>query len=178
MSMNVAPPQGLPGGWVTAVTARAESIETAGGIVLRYGLVAILLFFGTFKFTETEAKAIEPLVANSPFFSWLHALAGTRGTSNVVGVTELAIAAMIATRRWLPLVSAAGSLLAVGMFAVTLSFLVTTPGMWKSPPDFPVPVPTDIGGFVAKDLFLLGASLWSAGEALRATRARSHYRIA
>ena len=170
MDTSTTPTGDKPNGLPASVLARAEQIETAGGAVLRYGLVAILLFFGTFKFTETEAKAIEPLVANSPFFSWLYALLGARGTSNVVGVTELVIAGLIAARRWLPGVSAVGSLLAAGMFLVTLSFLFTTPGAWKQPPDFPLPVPSDIGGFLAKDLFLLGAALWSAGEALRAAR--------
>jgi uncharacterized membrane protein YkgB len=82
----------------------------------------------------------------------------------------LVIAGLIATRRWFPGASAVGSLWAVGMFLVTLSFLFTTPGMWKSPPDFPLPVPSETDGFLAKDLFLLGAALWSAGEALRAAR--------
>lgn len=157
-------------GWATPVLARAEQIEACGGAVLRYGLVAILVFYGAFKFTATEAKAIEPLVTHSPFFSWMHDLLGTRGTSNVVGATELVVAGLIAARRWLPGVSAAGSLLAVGMFLVTLSFLFTTPGAWDSPPDFPVPVPGATGGFLVKDVFLLGAALWSAGEALRAAR--------
>jgi uncharacterized membrane protein YkgB len=35
-------------------------LETIGGVILRYGLVAILLYLGTFKFTVEEAKAIEP----------------------------------------------------------------------------------------------------------------------
>lgn len=170
MSMTADPPTRDEPGRAAPALARAEQIETAGGAVLRYGLVAILVFFGTFKFTETEAKAIEPLVANSPFFSWMHALLGARGTSNVVGVTELVIAGLIAVRRWFPGASAVGSLWAVGMFLTTLSFLFTTPGAWKSPPDFPLPVPSDIGGFLVKDLFLLGAALWSAGEALRAAR--------
>ncbi len=89
----------------------------------------------------------------------------------MVGATELAVAALIAARRWLPGASAVGSLLAVGMFAVTLSFLFSTPGAWESPPDFPVPVPSASGGFLIKDIFLLGAALWTAGEALRARRA-------
>ncbi len=171
MSMTASPPtQDEPGGWATPVLSRAERIKTTGGGVLRYGLVAILVFFGVFKFTETEATAIEPLVANSPFFRWMYDLLGLRGTSNVVGVTELVIAGLIAARRWSPGACAVGSLLAVGMFLVTLSFLFTTPGAWKSPPDFPLPVPSDIGGFLLKDLFLLGAAMWSAGEALRAAR--------
>jgi uncharacterized membrane protein YkgB len=41
-------------------------LEAIGGAFLRYGLVAILLYYGTVKFTVEEAKAIEPLVVNSP----------------------------------------------------------------------------------------------------------------
>ena len=58
------------------------------------------------------------------------------------------------------------------MFATTLSFLVTTPGVWVSVPGFPLPVPNEIGAFLLKDLFLPGAALWSAAEALRAVRSR------
>ena len=76
-------------GWAAPVLGRAEQIEGCGGAVLRYGLVAILLAYGAFKFTETEAKGIEPLVANSPFFGWMHALLGYRGVSSFVGATEL-----------------------------------------------------------------------------------------
>jgi uncharacterized membrane protein YkgB len=89
----------------TNLSTWAARLEIMGGAVLRYGLVAILLYLGTFKFTVEEAKAIEPLVANSPLFSWLHALLGTQGISNVIGVAEIVIAALIARfrlqpRRW------------------------------------------------------------------------------
>ncbi len=42
-------------------------LEKVGMVVLRYGLAVILLWVGGLKFTEYEAKGIEPLVANSPF---------------------------------------------------------------------------------------------------------------
>ncbi|MEJ7733156.1 MAG: DUF417 family protein [Polyangiaceae bacterium] len=56
-----------------------------------------------------------------------------------------------------------GSLLAAGTFLVTLSFLVTTPGAFS--PENPM------GGFLMKDLILLGAALFTAGEALAAAPA-------
>jgi reactive chlorine resistance protein C len=64
----------------------AARLEAVGSAVLRYGLVAILLYLGTFKFTLEKAKAIEPLVANSPLFSWLYVALGTQGISNLIGV--------------------------------------------------------------------------------------------
>lgn len=38
---------------------------------------------------------------------------------------------LMSLRRWQPLWSAIGSLIAVGTFLVTLSFLFTTPGVWE-----------------------------------------------
>jgi uncharacterized membrane protein YkgB len=90
----------------THLSTWAVRLEALGGAVLRYGLVAMLLYYGTFKFTMEEAKAIEPLVANSPLFSWLHAALGTQGMSNVIGVAELVLAVLIAARPLLHEVSA------------------------------------------------------------------------
>ncbi|WP_394836581.1 DUF417 family protein [Pendulispora rubella] len=142
-------------------------VERVGGYVLRYGLVAILLFFGAFKFTAVEAQGIEPLVRNSPFMSWMYALTSVRGVSNVIGILEIVVAGALLARPWSAKVAAVGSFGGVLIFLTTLSFLVTTPGIWVSVPGFPLPVPNEMGCFIAKDVFLLGASLWSAAEALR-----------
>ena len=142
--------------------------ERAATFILRYGLVAILVFFGAFKFTAVEAEAIQPLLANSPFLSWLYRVFSLQGASMVIGVTELVTAALIAARPWSARASFVGSVLAIGTFATTLSFLVTTPGVWVSVPGFPLPVPNAMGAFLLKDVFLLGAAVWSAAEARRA----------
>ena len=139
--------------------AWAERLERTGNHVLRYGLVALLLMWGAFKFTDFEAEAIRPLIENSPLLSWLYPLLGVRGTSALIGVIELVSAALISLRRWKPLWSAIGSLIAVATFLVTLSFLITTPGVWEPTNPF--------GGFLMKDLLLLGAALSSAAEALK-----------
>ena len=52
-------------------------------------------------------------------------------------------------------------MIAAGTFLVTLSFLVTTPGALSPTSPF--------GGFLMKDIMLLGAALFTAGEAWRAT---------
>ncbi len=87
----------------------------------------------------------------------------------MLGVVEVAVALLIAARPFSPRVSALGSALAVGMFLTTLSFLVTTPGVWEpSLGGFPAlsAVP---GQFLIKDLTLLGISLWTLGEAWQAS---------
>jgi reactive chlorine resistance protein C len=90
--------------------------------------------------------------------SWIHDLFGTRGSSEFIGVIELAIGGLIGSRHWSPRLSAWGSIGATGMFVVTLSFLFTTPNAGQYAP------------FLLKDLSLLGAALWTAGEAID-----SHY---
>lgn len=138
-----------------------KRLVQAGSAVARYGLVFIFVAFGLFKFTPQEAAAIEPLGANSPLFFWLYSWASPQTASNVIGVIELTFAVLMAARRFLPLVSALGSLGMAFALVTTLSFLVTTP---KLDPDFQ--------GFILKDLVLLGAALWCAGEALTAARQR------
>lgn len=144
-----------------------ERLEPAGGAILRYGLVAILLYFGTFKFTAVEAAAIRPLVENSPLLAWMYALLSEQAVSNLIGTAEIATAALIAARPWSPRLAVVGGLLAAATFALTVSFLFTTPGSWARVPGFPLPLPSGGGGFLLKDVFLLGAALWTAGEASR-----------
>ncbi|MFN8061634.1 MAG: DUF417 family protein [Vicinamibacterales bacterium] len=148
------------------LTRLSRSFVTAGGLVLRYGLVAIIAYFGAFKFTPTEAAAVEPLLANSPVFAWMYQVWDVGGASRAIGSAELVIAALIAARAFSPTASAVGSIAAIGMFASTLSFLVTTPGMWAWVDGFFVPAGG--AGFILKDVFLLGAALWTAGDALAA----------
>ena len=139
----------------------------AGRGVLRYGLVALLLLWGGSKFFGFEAEGIRPLVEPSPLLGWLYPLLGVRGTSGLIGVVEVSAAILIGLRRWRPDLSAVGSLLAAGTFVVTLSFLVSTPG---------VLAPTNpFGGFLMKDVMFLGAALYTAAEALEAAKVRKRW---
>jgi reactive chlorine resistance protein C len=146
--------------------ARAEAL---GGHALRYGLVLILLWIGGMKFTAYEAEGIRPFVENSPLFAWTYPVFGVQGLSNILGATEILVGLLIAARPWLPRVSAVGSLLAVGMFLSTLSFLVTTPGTWAAEVGG-FPAISVLGQFLIKDVALLATAVWSFGEAVRATR--------
>ena len=141
---------------------RTRRLAGASRAVLRYGLAGLLLLWGSFKFTAFEAEGIRPLVEHSPFLSWLYPLLGVRGTSSVIGVVELVAALLICSRRWSPRLSALGSLLASGTFLMTLSFLITTPGVFSPTNPF--------GGFILKDVMLLGAALYTASEALEAAQ--------
>ena len=138
---------------------RYERLATSLGIsITRYGIVLLLLLFGAMKWTAAEAQGIQPLISHSPFFGWLYGPLGVQGTSVFFGVFEIAAAIAIALRYFLPLVSAVGSGFCVIMFLTTLSFLFTTPGILTSA----------MGGFIMKDIVLLGGALWTTGEALSA----------
>ncbi len=143
---------------------RIERLGALGRGILRYGLAALLLFWGGFTFFAFEAEAIQPLVAESPLLAWLYPLLGVRGAAALIGVVEITAALLICTRAWHPGLSAAGSLVAAGAFVVTLSFLVTTPGALSPTSPF--------GGFLLKDIILLGAALSTAAEALTAQQER------
>ena len=153
--------------------AIGRKLEAAGASVLRYGLVLVLLWIGGIKFTAYEAEGIQPLVAHSPLMAWVYSVFSVRGFSMFLGVVEITTGTLIALRFVRPQLAVAGSLIAVVMFLTTLSFLLTTPGVWQMGYGFPA-LSGAVGGFLIKDVVLLGAALWSAGEAMRAAPDRSH----
>jgi uncharacterized membrane protein YkgB len=152
--------------------AMSSRVEAVGRVLTRYGLVVVVGWIGLMKFTGYEAEGIRPFVANSPLMSWVYGPLSVRGFSALLGVVEVAIAVLIATRPFSPRAAVLGSALAVGMFLTTLSFLITTPGVWEpSLGGFPAlsAVP---GQFLIKDLALLGISLWTLGEAWQVSEQR------
>src|SRR5262245_43233167 len=150
----------------------SSRVEAAGRELARYGLVVVVGWIGFMKFTAYEAEGISRYVANSPLMSWVYGFMSHRGFSAVLGVVELTIAILIAVRPFSPRASALGSALAVGMFLTTLSFLVTTPGVWAADAGgFPA-LSGAPGQFLIKDLALLGISVWTLGEAWKASQRR------
>jgi reactive chlorine resistance protein C len=149
-------------------SAKQSTIDTVGGLAARYGLVIVIGAFGLLKFTEYEAKGIEPLVSESPFMSWLYDIFSVYTFSVLLGVFEIAAAVLIAVKPWWPKASVLGSALAILLFVATISFLFTTPGTFDGSVSYPAPSLTT--GFLFKDIALLGISVWTLTDALRATR--------
>lgn len=108
-------------------------------------------------------------MTNSPLTAWAVSAFGLAALSKLIGIVEITLGVLIALRRFAPAASALGSLGAIVMFLITLSFALTTPGVWE--PGYGFPFPSALPGhFVAKDLVYLGAAIWTAGEALRGRR--------
>jgi uncharacterized membrane protein YkgB len=142
----------------------AEPISRTGFYV---SLAIIYAWFGGMKFTDYEAQGLVPLVENSPLLSWFYALLSVRGFSNFLGFLELSIGLLIVLRLVNPIFSAAGGLLSAGLFATTVSFMISTPGVIV--PELGLPAITVAPGqFLLKDVGLLAASLWVFVDSLKA----------
>jgi uncharacterized membrane protein YkgB len=154
----------------SSLTERGNNmIEAAGRMVLRSALAGSLLWVGALKFAEYEAENIEPMLSNSPLFSWINTRLGLRKTAGLIGIVEIALGTLIAARPLSPRASALGSLGATAMFLSTLSFLLTMPGVWQE--EYGLPALSLEGQFLAKDGVFLGAAILIAAESLRAARA-------
>ena len=98
---------GEPKGTVMTATnapASAEDHERkppshGSAVCARYGLVVVIGWIGLLKFTSYEAQGIQPLVANSPFMSWVYAVFSVTTFSTLLGVVEIACAVLLAVRR-------------------------------------------------------------------------------
>lgn len=140
--------------------------ETVGQHVMRYSLVLVLLWIGGMKFTAYEAAAIQGFIQNSPAFSWMNAVFSERTASGLIGVAEIAIALLIAARPISSRAGVVGGALAAGMFLSTLSFMLTTPGVFEPALGFPA-LSVVPGQFLIKDVVLFAVSIWCIGEAIR-----------
>jgi uncharacterized membrane protein YkgB len=153
---------------ITSVRTVVEpiTIEDLGREIVRWGMVIVLAWIGAMKFTAYEAMGIQPLVAHSPLVGWMYDFLSVRSFSAMLGCIEIGTAALLGLRYVSPIASATGSILAIGLFATTLSFLLTTPG-WEPTLGFPA-LSAMPGQFLLKDIVLFGASVWSLGESLKA----------
>jgi uncharacterized membrane protein YkgB len=147
-----------------------ETVQRIGQFLLRYGLVLILGWIGAMKFTAYEAEGIRTLVATSPLMSWMYKVFSLQATSNIIGVAEITAAILIAIRPLSAKLSVIGSVLAVFTFLSTLTFLFSLPGWEKSLGGFPAL--SGSGGFLLKDVVLLGAAFWTLGDSLTARKSR------
>jgi len=142
----------------------ALNIRGLGELLIRYGLVLVLGWIGAMKFTHYEAQGIQGLVASSPLMSWMYKVFSLQATSNILGVAEITAALLIAIRPISTRLSSIGSVIAILTFLATLTFLFSLPGWEQSLGGFPAL--SGSGGFLLKDVVLLGAAFWTLGDSL------------
>jgi reactive chlorine resistance protein C len=149
--------------------APVGGLASVGLSVTRCGLATTLLWIGALKFKDYEVENAEVLVTASPLTSRLRTKLGARKLARLIGVTQITLGSLIAAKPLAPRASAVGSFGAAGMMLGTLSFLVTTPEAWQEGQG--VPQLSMLGEALLKDTVLLGASLLTAADSLRAARA-------
>jgi reactive chlorine resistance protein C len=150
-------------------TAHRSRASAVAALAARYGLAVVIAWFGAMKFTHYEAYGVSPLVAHSPFLSWVYNLMSISAFGALLGTAELITAALLALKPWSPKAAVVGGMLAALFFVGTLSFMITTPGIGEeSAGGFPVLSAN--GEFLMKDIALLGLALWLLADAVDATR--------
>ncbi|MFD0792011.1 DUF417 family protein [Mucilaginibacter litoreus] len=134
-------------------------LKKSGYILGVISTITVLLWIGIFKFTPGEAAAIKGYVSNSFLMSWLYNVTSEQGASNIIGIYEITSAILLIASFWNKKLGLIGGYLTASIFLGTLSFLITTPGVWRISDGIPV---TDF--FVIKDFAFLAVALQVIGK--------------
>ncbi len=154
--------------YAATASGRAATLTRVSSIALYFALAIVFLWFGAMKFTDYEAGGIAGFVMNSPFVGWWHALLGIAGTSRMLGMVEITAGLLLAARLYSPRLSMIGAAVSVLTFLITLSFLLTTPGV-AEPRAGGFPALSALPGqFLLKDIVLLAVSFYCFSESLLA----------
>jgi uncharacterized membrane protein YkgB len=127
-------------------------------LVISAGMIVMLLWAGSYKMTVPGADGIVPLVNNSPLISWHFKLFGVYHGADLIGLTEIIAALLIITGMFKPQAGVIGGAIAVIMFFVTSTMLITTPGALTNVNG--INYMSFLGLFLFKDVINMGASLY------------------
>jgi uncharacterized membrane protein YkgB len=127
-------------------------------LVISIGIVIMLLWAGSYKMTAPGADGIVPLVSNNPLISWHFKLFGVYHGSDLIGLTEVIAALLIIIGMFKPQAGIIGGSIAVGMFFITSTMIITTPGTLINVNG--VNYMSFLGLFLFKDVINLGAALY------------------
>jgi len=127
-------------------------------IVISFGIIVMLLWAGRYKMTAPGAEGIVPLVSNNPLISWHFKVFGTYHGSDIIGLAEITAALLMIVGLFKPQAGIAGGIIAVVMFFITSTMVITTPGALVNVNGFNYM--SFLGLFLFKDIINLGASFY------------------
>ena len=136
---------------ISYITTPFPRLARLGYCISLLGIVLIMLWIGIFKFTPTEAAGIKPLVENHFLLFWLYDVLSVQHVSDLFGVIEIVTGLLLLFSVRYDALRPLAALCLIATFVITLSFLFTTPGIWKIVDGVPS---TDF--FILKDLPMLG----------------------
>jgi len=103
-------------------------------LITSIGMIVMLLWAGSYKMTAPGAEGIVPLVSNSPLIWWHFKLFGPYIGSDIIGLSEVAAAILIAAGYVKPKAGIIGGFIGTLMFFITSTMVITTPGAIISVP--------------------------------------------
>lgn len=126
-------------------------------IILSVALAVIFIWFGGIKYTAGGASGVDGLVNNSPILSWVNDSFSIKTFGALLGTLEIVTGIVLLLGIKYLKFRAIGGFAAIITFVVTLSFLLTTPGVVPEGASFPV-LSGNPGEFLLKDIVLLAVS--------------------
>ncbi len=142
-------------------------------MILSVALAVIFIWFGGIKYTGGGASGVEGLVSNSPILSWVYGLFSVRSFGALLGTVEIIVGILLLLGIKNLKLRAIGSLAAILTFTVTLTFLLTTPGVVPEGSSFPI-LSGMPGEFLLKDIALLAVSYVLFSSAKHALQKSTH----
>jgi uncharacterized membrane protein YkgB len=133
-------------------------------LITSIGMIAMLLWAGSYKLTAPGAEGIVPLVSNSPLIWWHFKLFGPYIGSDIIGLTEFAAAILIIAGYVKPKAGIVGGLITTLMFFITSTMVITTPGAIIAVHGIRyMRYMSLVGLFLFKDVISLGVSFYLIG---------------
>lgn len=142
---------------LSKLAAKIEQLDLSFRVMLT-AMTVMLLWAGSYKMTDPGSEGIEVLVNNSPLISWHFQLFGVHTGGDLIGLTEIVAALLMLAGLFRPQAGIVGGGIAVMMFFVTSTMLITTPDAITHVNG--VGYMSFLGLFLYKDLLALGVSLY------------------
>jgi reactive chlorine resistance protein C len=130
-------------------------------LITSVGMIAMLLWAGSYKMTTPGAEGIVPLVSNSPLIWWHFKLFGPYIGSDIIGLTEISAAILFIIGYSRPKAGIVGGLITALMFFITSTMVITTPGAIIAVHGIKyMRYMSFLGLFLFKDVISLGVSFY------------------
>ncbi|MBI9063609.1 MAG: DUF417 family protein [Marinilabiliaceae bacterium] len=140
----------------------AKTLKFIGQFLLRYGLAIVFIWLGILKLKNSEADYMREVLSNSSLFGWSLKYITAYAFSQIVAYLQMGIGLLIALKPVARKLSFVGSLLAVVVLLLSVTTLFSSGYVWQTGYGFPEL--SKLGQSILKDVVLLGAAAWCAGD--------------
>jgi len=140
----------------------AKTLKLIGQFLLRYGLAIVFIWLGILKLKNSEADYMREVLSNSSLFGWSLKYITAYAFSQIVAYLQMGIGLVIALKPVARKLSFVGSLVAVVVLLLSVTTLFSSGYVWQTGYGFPEL--SKLGQSILKDIVLLGAAAWCAGD--------------